>query len=64
MKSEEEEEKEEKVEKEEKEEEEKEEEEKESEGDEVDGDLRGIVKEDPRAVNRKYNVLIPWDRKA
>ena len=32
--------------------------------DDVDGDLRGMVKEDPESANRKYNVLIPWDRKA
>ena len=48
---------EEKVEKEEKEE-------KEESEDDVDGDLRGMVKEDPESANRKYNVLIPWDRKA
>lgn len=47
----------------EKEKEEKEEKE-ESEEEDVDGDLRGMVKEDPESANRKYNVLIPWDRKA
>ena len=39
-------------------------EEKEESEDDVDGDLRGMVKEDPESANRKYNVLIPWDRKA
>ncbi len=39
-------------------------EEKEESEDDVDGDLRGMVKEDPESENRKYNVLIPWDRKA
>ena len=39
-------------------------EEKEESEDVVDGDLRGMVKEDPESANRKYNVLIPWDRKA
>ena len=40
------------------------EEKEESEEEDVDGDLRGMVKEDPESANRKYNVLIPWDRKA
>lgn len=39
-------------------------EEKEESEDDVDGDLRGMVKEDPESANRRYNVLIPWDRKA
>lgn len=55
---------EEEMEEEEEEEEKEEKEEKEESEDDVDGDLRGMVKEDPESANRKYNVLIPWDRKA